>query len=101
MDRRLRKILYARLAAAGAGRAGKAWERVIEDTEEYFERKGEPYKVRLVVLRFCEGWTEEKVREELNCSRSTYRKWLEEVLVEIAIRAAYRKLINPEIKTNA
>lgn len=81
-------VMFGRMGGTGS----VSWDAVIQRVESDYRGTA---KLKLLKLRYFEGWDEQAVMEAIPVSRNVYQAWKKELLTAVAMQAAYRRLIRP------
>ncbi|MGN1167176.1 MAG: DUF1492 domain-containing protein [Lachnospiraceae bacterium] len=68
-----------------------SWNRIIADYVKTMPKQQQ----QLMCMRYVEKKTEKQICEGLHIERSTYYSWINTMLNDLAIAAAYERLIEP------
>lgn len=93
MRKDLRHEIEARLYKYATDQEeGKAWQAIIEAALKELS----PQQLQLFNLRYRDKRTEKEICRKLHIERSTYYSWISDIVQDVAILAAYYRMIKPE-----
>lgn len=93
MRKGIRHEIEARLYKyAACQEENKTWQETIAAELN----KLQPQQLQLFELRYKEKKSEREICRKLHIERSTYYSWISDIVQDVAILAAYHKLIKPE-----
>lgn len=93
MRKGIRHEIEARLYKyAACQEENKTWQETIAAELN----KLQPQQLQLFELRYKERKSEREICRKLHIERSTYYSWISDIVQDVAILAAYHKLIKPE-----
>lgn len=93
MRKGIRHEIEARLYKYAASQEeNKTWQETIAAELN----KLQPQQLQLFELRYKERKSEREICRKLHIERSTYYSWISDIVQDVAILAAYHKLIKPE-----
>lgn len=93
MRKGIRHEIEARLYKyAACQEENKTWQETIAAELN----KLQPQQLQLFNLRYKDKKSEREICRKLHIERSTYYSWISDIVQDVAILAAYHKLIKPE-----
>lgn len=93
MRKGIRHEIEARLYKYAAGQEESAtWRETVAAELEKLPAQ----QLQLFNLRYKEKKSEREICRKLHIERSTYYSWISDIVQDVAILAAYHKLIKPE-----
>ena len=92
MNKRIRKEIEYHLRLYKDLEPADPWKNVIESVVTKYQ---DTEKGRLIDLRYFKGKTEVQICMELFISKRLYYDWIRDILQDLALMAAYEKLIKP------
>ena len=92
MNKKIRKEIEYNLRNFNYLDPANPWRNVIESVLIKYQ---DSEKGRLIELRYFRGKSEVQICMELYISKRLYYDWIKEILHDVALMAAYEKLIKP------
>ena len=92
MNKRIRKEIEYHLKIYKDLEPANPWKNVIDSVVTKYQ---DTDKGRLIELRYFRKKTEVQICMELYISRQSYYEWINDILQDVALMAAYEKLIKP------
>ena len=92
MNKKIRKEIEKNLRNFKYLDPADPWRNVIDSVVTKYQ---DTEKGRLIELRYFRGKTEVQICMDLYISKRLYYDWIKEILQDVALMAAYEKLIKP------
>lgn len=93
MRKDIRHEIEARLYQYAQGEASKAWQAIIDAELKELTTQ----QATLFNMRYRDRKSEREICRKLHIERSTYYSWVSDIVQDIALLAAYYRMINLEV----
>ncbi len=95
MRKEIRHEIESRLYKYAQGQEdSKAWQAIIGAELEALTA----HQTKLLNMRYGDRKSEREICQTLHIERSTYYSWITDIVQDIALLAAYYRMINPETR---